>query len=160
MLAWRLSNIRTYPLCALVFRVHADSISETQHHHPVLHAGPMKNALVATVALLAVPSARAQGAIIGNGKVAIGVGEAGAVEVPYRGVPSLGVPDNDPIFGRGEFLFRTQDGTLHLSQHACQKQHKSLESRYSIITTLRCCEQECRNAYVTTTLDAVWAGSF
>jgi hypothetical protein len=79
----------------------------------MMHAGSKMFALVATSALLSVSTVRAQGAIIGNGNVAIGVGEAGALEVPYRGVPSLGLPDIDPL-GTGEFKLRTQDGMLCL----------------------------------------------
>lgn len=70
--------------------------------------------LVAVMALLVAPVVQGQGAIIGNGNVAVGVGESGALEVPYRGVPALGLPDEDPLFE--DFLLRSQDGTRLLQQ--------------------------------------------
>jgi Ca2+-binding RTX toxin-like protein len=77
---------------------------------PVVAAGPFDVTTASALHLLPISG---NGAIIGNGNVILGVDNAGHISVPYRAVPSLGLPVIDPAFDGTSFVgLRNGTGTL------------------------------------------------
>lgn len=58
------------------------------------------------------------GAIIGNGNVIVGVDNAGQLNIPYRAVPSLGLPATDPA-GVGAVGLRNGTGNMASTEPGC-----------------------------------------